>query len=94
MEDDGLGDDDIEALERRMAKAAADQDFERAARLRDRLAGLRQEAAGGLFQRQVPGRMGLGSDQQALTPPAGWAPPKKPDLMTANRKPRRGGRKP
>jgi hypothetical protein len=86
--------EDLERLERRMAQAAADQDFELAARLRDRIAGLRPAAAGSLFQRQVPGRMGLGSDQQPLTPPDGWTAPKRPDLMTANRKPRRGGRKP
>jgi hypothetical protein len=91
------GGDEARDLERRMAQAAADQDFELAARLRDRLAALRgenlpAEESGSLFQRQVPGRMGLGSDQQVYRPPEGWTPPPKPDLMTANKKPRRGGR--
>jgi hypothetical protein len=71
-----------------MAKAAADQDFELAAALRDRLV----QAKASLFERQVPGRMGLGTDQQAYQPPKGWIPPKKPDLMTSQTKPRRGGR--
>ena len=45
------------------------------------------------LRRQVPGRMGLGTDQPAYIPPKGWKPPKKPDLMTANVKPRGGRRK-
>jgi hypothetical protein len=35
--------------------------------------------------------MGLGTDQQAHRPPAGWVPPPKPDPMTAGH--RRGGRR-
>ena len=100
--------DDIAALERRMAEAVAAEDFEAAARLRDRIAALRAQGAsqGGaqdpaqdptkqnesLFHRQVPGRMGLGTDQQVFAPPKGWKPPKKPDLFTSNTKPRRNGR--
>ena len=75
-------------LERRMAQAVADEDFELAARLRVRLASLQSIG----FQRQVPGRMGLGTDQQVFAPPKGWKPPKKPDLGVSNTKPRRGGR--
>ena len=85
--------DEIADLERRMAQAAAAEDYELAARLRDRLAVLRGAEGESLFERQTPGRMGLGTDQQVLRPPAGWTPPKKPDLMIANRKPRRGGRR-
>lgn len=77
--------DDIAELRRRMAEAAAADDFETAARLRDELNGLTG------LRRQVPGRMGLGTDQAIYTPPAGWTPPKKPDLMTSGHKP--GGRK-
>jgi hypothetical protein len=75
-------------LERRMAQAVADEDFEQAARLRDRIAAL----GGSSFKRQVPGRMGLGTDQQVYQPPEGWVPPTKPDLGVANRKGRRGKR--
>jgi hypothetical protein len=82
--------DDLAALERRMAEAVAAEDFETAARLRDRIAALKVKGDGGLFRRQTPGRMGLGTDQQVMAPPKGWKPPKKPDLMTSNTKPRRG----
>jgi hypothetical protein len=88
-----MSDDDIEALHRRMAEAAAAEDFEAAARLRDRIAAMKVKASGeSLFRRQVPGRMGLGTDQQVMAPPKGWKPPKKPDLLTSNIKPRKGGR--
>ena len=87
-----MGAEEISELERRMAQAAAAEDYELAARLRDRLAALRGEDET-LFRRQTPGRMGLGSDQQVYQPPAGWTAPKKPDLMTANRKPRGGHRR-
>jgi hypothetical protein len=80
---------DLADLERRMAEAVENQDFEAAARLRDQIAAARGDT---LFSRQTPGRMGLGTDQQVLAPPKGWKPPKKPDLMTSNTKPRRGGR--
>jgi hypothetical protein len=84
-------DQDRADLEQQMAQAVADEDFERAARLRDRIKAL-EPAPGGLFQRQVPGRMGLGTDQQVFAPPKGWTPPKPPDLGVTNRKGRRGGR--
>ena len=87
-----MSDDEIGALERHMAEAVAAEDFESAARLRDRIAALKAKGAESLFNRQVPGRMGLGTDQQVMAPPEGWKPPKKPDLLTSNIKPRRGGR--
>lgn len=87
-----MSEDDVAALERRMAEAVAAEDFEAAARLRDRIAALKAAGDESLFRRQVPGRMGLGTDQQVMAPPQGWKPPKKPDLMTSKTKPRRGGR--
>lgn len=81
---------EIEELQKRMEAAAAALDFEEAKRLRDQLNLLRggasaEEAAAadtsGLI-RQQPGRMGLGTSQQRMTPPPGWTPPKKPDPMT------------
>jgi len=86
--------DDIETLQKRMAAAVAAQDYEAAARVRDQIAALKGQGAGkqgeSLFRRQVPGRMGLGTDQQVMAPPRGWKAPKKPDLLTSNIKPRRG----
>ncbi len=87
-----MSDDDIETLERRMAEAVATEDFEAAARLRDRITALKQTGGESLFRRQVPGRMGLGTDQQVMAPSKDWKRPKKPDLLTSNVKPRRGGR--
>lgn len=79
-------DDDIAGLKRRMAAAVEAEDYELAARLRDRVA----ELEGSLFRRQTPGAMGLGTSEQVFKPPKGWKPPKKPNLMTANIKPRKG----
>ena len=73
-----------------MAGAVEAEDFEAAARLRDQISMLKARDAESMFRRQTPGRMGLGTDQQVLAPPKGWKPPKKPDLMTSNIKPRRG----
>lgn len=78
--------DDIVELKRRMAAAVEAEDYELAARLRDRVA----ELEGSLFKRQTPGRMGLGTSEQVFKPPKGWKPPKKPNLMTSNTKARRG----
>ena len=83
--------DDIEALRLRMEAAAAAMDFEEARRLRDQLSLARAGAeeateidTAGLV-RQQPGRMGLGTSQQRMTPPPGWTAPKKPDPMTRGR---------
>ena len=88
----------IDDLRRRMTQAVADEEYELAARLRDQLAELGDAApaeADALpptkIRRQVPGQMGLGTDQQVYKPPEGWSPPPKPDLMTTNRK--LGGRR-
>lgn len=81
---------EIKKLQQRMEAAAEALDFEEARRLRDRLNLLRGGATAeeaeavdtsGLT-RQQPGRMGLGTSQQRMTPPPGWQPPKKPDPMT------------
>ncbi|HEX8240283.1 MAG TPA: UvrB/UvrC motif-containing protein [Allosphingosinicella sp.] len=91
--------DEIGDLQLRMEEAAA-MDFEEAKRLRDRIALIRggasrQEAesadTSGLT-RQQPGRMGLGTSQQRVTPPKGWTPPPRPDPMTSGRSRRRGPR--
>jgi excinuclease UvrABC nuclease subunit len=77
------------ALQAEMAAAAEAGDFERAAALRDRLRALAQTSK---LRRLEPGKMGLGTDQQAMAPPKGWTAPKRPDPMTSTTKPRRGGR--
>ncbi|MBI1683803.1 UvrB/UvrC motif-containing protein [Caulobacter hibisci] len=92
----------IEALEQRMAQAVAAEDFEAAGRLRDEIAGLRRSerlhetpedpaTQASYFRRQVPGKMGLGTDQPVPARPPGWTPPQKPDPMTAGHS--RGGRR-
>jgi hypothetical protein len=72
-------------------------DFEEARRLRDRIALLRGGAESDAatsadtmgLERQRPGAMGLGTSQQKVTPPPGWKPPPKPDLMTRHHSKRR-----
>jgi hypothetical protein len=78
-----------------MAAAVAADDFETAASLRDAI----QEAeavaapeASSRLRRQAEGAMGLGTDQPKHQRPAGWTPPKRPDPLTTNTRPRRGGR--
>ena len=89
--------EELESLQAQMEAAAAALNFEQARALRDRIALLRGGAApdaatsadtAGL-QRQRPGAMGLGTSQQKVTPPPGWKPPPKPDLMTKNHSKRR-----
>jgi hypothetical protein len=90
--------DDIGDLRLRMEEAAAAMDFEEAKRLRDQIALIRggatrreaERADQAGLTRQQPGRMGLGTSQQRVTPPEGWTPPAKPDPMTAGRSRRRG----
>ena len=90
----------IKQLREEMRRAAADDDFERAARLRDRINLLRGGADGedvakadtSGIARQKPGAMGLGTSRQSVSPPKGWKPPKKPDPMTSGRSKRRGGK--
>jgi hypothetical protein len=93
--------DEIEALRLRMEEAAERMDFEEARRLRDRINLMRGGASGDAVEsvdtsgltRQQPGRMGLGTSQQRMTPPSDWVPPRRPDPMTRGRS-RRGARKP
>ena len=87
----------IEELRRRMEEAAAAMDFEEAGKLRDQISLLRGQDGEGAdeidptgLERQQPGRMGLGTSQQRVTPPPGWKPPKKPDPMTKGRSRGRG----
>lgn len=81
-------------LARLMAEAAARDDFETAAVLRNRLfvarqaglgeADLAPDDAGAELARQQPGAMGIGSQHPRPTRPDGWKPPKKPSAMTRN----------
>jgi hypothetical protein len=87
----------IEELRRRMEEAAAAMDFEEAGKLRDQislLCGQEGEGADEIdptgLERQQPGRMGLGTSQQRVTPPPDWKPPRKPDPMTRGRSRGRG----
>jgi hypothetical protein len=80
----------IAALTAEMRRAAEAEDFETAARLRNEIAALRGEAGGAPLVRQPPpGEMGLGTHIPVAARPAGWRPPKKPDPMTRNVKPRK-----
>ncbi len=80
----------IEDLERRMAAAAAEGDFETAAVLRDAIERIRKGESG--LREQVPGRMGLGSSQEDYAGDAPRRLPRKPDPMTKGHKPAGGGR--
>ena len=82
--------DDVAALREAMARAVAEEDFEAAAALRDRLEAL-TAGSGSRVRRQEPGAMGLGTERPAHVPPAGWVKPQRPDPMTAGNK--RGGRR-
>jgi len=73
-----------------MEAAAAAGEFEEAARLRDQLSLLRgqpnptvpEDFDTSRLQRQTPGKMGLGTSEQAMVPPPGWSPPTRPDPKT------------
>lgn len=86
----------IVLLEREMSAAAAAEDFETAARLRNEITELRGQdpdaAATPLIRKPPPGQMGLGTQVPVAAPPKGWRPPKKPDPMTKNVAPRKGPR--
>jgi hypothetical protein len=76
-------------LERQMAAAAAADDFERAAALRDEIAELKGQAPGSQggeveVRQPPPGQMGLGTHIPVAAPPKGWKRPKKPDPMTSH----------
>ena len=74
----------IEELTRQMQEAAAAEDFERAAELRNQIEGLK----GASVRQPPPGQMGLGTHIPVAAPPKGWQRPKKPDPMTTNVKSR------
>jgi hypothetical protein len=75
----------LETLTRQMAEAAAAEDFERAAALRNEIEAL----TGPVVRKPPPGQMGLGTNIPVAAPPSGWRRPKKPSPMTTNVK--RGG---
>ena len=91
----------LENLRLRMEAAAEAEDFEEAARLRDQYSLLRgqpdAEAPADLdtsrLKRQEPGKMGLGTSEQAVVAPPGWIPPKRPDPMTTSTRPARRRRR-
>jgi hypothetical protein len=74
----------IEELTRMMAAAAASDDFEKAAWLRDEIAALKDPQV----RMAPPGAMGLGTNVPVPERPKNWRPPRKPDPMTTNVKPR------
>jgi hypothetical protein len=85
----------IQALQQAIAEAVAAQAFEQAAALQDELVALQhaqKPMPPSKLQPQIPGKMGLGTSDQTFKPPPGWTPPKRPDMLTKNHKPRRGGR--
>lgn len=92
---------ELEALRLSMEEAADRGDFETAAALRDRISllrGIPAETQPDDFDttgldRQKPGAMGLGTSRQRTSPPPGWSPPRKPDLMTQGRSRRGKGNK-
>ncbi len=79
----------IADLERRMAKAAADEDYETAAALRDAIDRIKRGESD--LREQVPGRMGLGSSQEDYVREPGRVLPRKPAPMTKGHRP--GGRR-
>jgi len=76
----------IAALEKQMLQAAAAEDFETAARLRNQILGLKGQSAPKaetpVVRQPPPGQMGLGTHIPVAEPPKGWKKPKKPDPMT------------
>jgi hypothetical protein len=74
----------IAELTQKMTEAAAAEDFELAARLRNEIEATRAKGV----RLPPPGQMGLGTNIPLAAPPKGWKRPKKPDPMTANVKPR------
>jgi hypothetical protein len=74
----------LDDLTRQMTEAAAAEDFERAAELRNQIEALK----GPTVRKPPPGQMGLGTNIPVAAPPVGWTRPKKPNLMTTNIKAR------
>jgi len=84
--------EDLLTLKQRLKEAISGEAFELAAVLQAQITELEPKTPSKL-RRQEPGKMGLGTSDQKFKPPAGWTPPTRPDLMTNNIKPRRGGRR-
>ena len=80
----------IALLEAEMKSAVAAEDFEKAARLRDEIADLRGERGSSLVRKPPDDQIGMGTGMPVVERPKGWRPPRKPNLMTRNVKPRRG----
>jgi hypothetical protein len=70
----------IADLTRRMHEAAAAEDFEGAASLRNQI----EDLKGAAVRQPPPGQMGLGTHVPVTAPPKGWKRPRKPDPMTTN----------
>lgn len=74
--------DMIDQLRARMAAAAAEDDFETAQALKEAIA--RLERGESNLVAQQPGKMGLGSSQEAYVRDPAKPLPKKPDFLTKN----------
>ena len=78
----------IVVLEAEMKSAVESENFERAAQLRDKIADLRGEGGPSLVRKPPPDQIGMGTGIPVVEKPKGWRPPRKPDPMTRNVKPR------
>lgn len=77
----------IVLLEQQMKAAVESEDFEKAARLRDEILDLRGEGGPSLVRKPPDDQIGMGTGIP-LVKPKNWRPPRKPDPMTRNVKPR------
>ena len=78
----------IVLLEQQMKVAVEAEDFEKAARLRDEILDLRGEGGPSLVRKPPDDQIGMGTGIPVVEKPKGWRPPRKPDPMTRNVKPR------
>ena len=80
----------IVLLERQMKNAVEAEDFEKAARFRDEILDLRGEGGPSLVRKPPDDQIGMDTGIPVVEKPKGWRPPRKPDPMTRNVKPRKG----
>lgn len=80
----------IVMLEAEMATAVKAEDFEKAAALRDQITELRGEGGESLVRKPPDDQIGMGTGDPVIARPKDWKPPRKPDPLTRNVKPRRG----
>ena len=80
----------IALLEAEMKSAVEAEDFEMAAQLRDQIAELRGEGGPSLVRKPPDDQIGMGTGMPVVERPKNWRPPRKPNPMTRNVKPRRG----